>query len=228
MARKTKQQIIDEQKGIMQKRDLSFLNNHPAKGCQYIYIYASDNEVLYVGQTGQSLLTRYRNHICSDNAGAKSTKQIYAYEVPDEFADYAEGYIGYFLNGSHQVCLPNHEKDKYAEPGKEIMDDLENIVNYFTKLHDCKVITPLSYCTLPSYESGWFRCETIGAKKHAGGRPTHESKGKTNRKQYTLTLLPEDYEKIMDAAGAERLSFARFVEKAVHEYINTKERRKEK
>ena len=57
-------------------------------------------------------------------------------------------------------------------------------------------------------------------KKHPGGRPTNESKGKISRKQYTLTLVPDDYSKIMDLADADGLSFSKYIERAVNEYIS--------
>ncbi len=57
-------------------------------------------------------------------------------------------------------------------------------------------------------------------QKHAGGRPTNESKGKTSRKQYTLTLIPNDYSKIMNLADADGLSFSKYIERAVNEYIS--------
>ena len=57
-------------------------------------------------------------------------------------------------------------------------------------------------------------------KKHPGGRPTNLSKGKTSRKQYSLTLLPDDYNKIMKLAEADGLSFSKYIERAVNEYID--------
>lgn len=57
-------------------------------------------------------------------------------------------------------------------------------------------------------------------KKHPGGRPTNISKGKTSRKQYTLTLVPDDYKQIMELAETDGLSFSKYVERAVNEYIN--------
>ena len=58
-------------------------------------------------------------------------------------------------------------------------------------------------------------------KKHPGGRPTNESKGKTSRKQYSLTLLPDDYEKFLDLANADGLTFSKYIERAVNEYISS-------
>ncbi|MCR5356312.1 MAG: hypothetical protein K6E63_02810 [Lachnospiraceae bacterium] len=55
--------------------------------------------------------------------------------------------------------------------------------------------------------------------KHPGGRPTNESKGKISRKQYSLTLVPDDYSRIMDLADADGLSFSKYIERAVNEYI---------
>lgn len=56
-------------------------------------------------------------------------------------------------------------------------------------------------------------------KKHPGGRPTHESLGKTKRKQYTLTLDPDMYADIMRRASDDGLSFAKYIERSVKEYI---------
>ena len=56
-------------------------------------------------------------------------------------------------------------------------------------------------------------------QKHPGGRPTNESKGKISRKQYTLTLIPDDYNKIMNLADLDGLSFSKYIERAVNEYI---------
>lgn len=58
------------------------------------------------------------------------------------------------------------------------------------------------------------------AKKHPGGRPTNKSKGKTSRKQYTLTLIPDDYDRIMGLADEDGLSFSKYIERAVNEYIS--------
>ena len=57
-------------------------------------------------------------------------------------------------------------------------------------------------------------------KKHPGGRPTNESKGKVSRKQYTLTLIPDDYDKIMGLADVDGISFSKYIERAVNEYIS--------
>ena len=57
------------------------------------------------------------------------------------------------------------------------------------------------------------------AAKHPGGRPSYQSQGKTKRQQYTLTLQPEMYKDILDRAASEDISFAKYVERAVTEYI---------
>ena len=62
--------------------------------------------------------------------------------------------------------------------------------------------------------------KTKEESKHPGGRPTLESIGKTPRKQYTLTLKEDDYKAFLERAGAEDLSFAKFMEKAAKEYIS--------
>lgn len=64
------------------------------------------------------------------------------------------------------------------------------------------------------------KTKTNGVKKHPGGRPTNESKGKTSRKQYTLTLIPDDYDRIMGLADEDGLSFSKYIERAVNEYIS--------
>lgn len=57
-------------------------------------------------------------------------------------------------------------------------------------------------------------------KKNKGGRP---KKPKDQlRKQYTLTLRPETYQLIMSKASEENLSFAKYVERAVLDYISKK------
>ena len=55
--------------------------------------------------------------------------------------------------------------------------------------------------------------------KNPGGRPTNESRGMTTRKQYSLTLPPDDYKKFLNLANAEGLSFSKYIERAVNDYI---------
>lgn len=57
-------------------------------------------------------------------------------------------------------------------------------------------------------------------KKNLGGRPTNEEKGIKSRKQYTLTLKEDTYKLILEEAGKEELSFAKFMERAALEYID--------
>jgi len=57
-------------------------------------------------------------------------------------------------------------------------------------------------------------------KKNPGGRPTNEEKGIKSRKQYTLTLKEDTYRMILEEAGKEEISFAKFMERAALEYIN--------
>lgn len=57
-------------------------------------------------------------------------------------------------------------------------------------------------------------------KKNPGGRPTNKEKGILSRKQYTLTLKEDTYRMILEEAGKEELSFAKFMERAALEYIN--------
>lgn len=64
---------------------------------------------------------------------------------------------------------------------------------------------------------------TVNKKKHAGGRPTNASKGKNNRRQVSLTLPPDFYDDILDAAAKEEISFAMYVERALKEYLSLHE-----
>lgn len=57
--------------------------------------------------------------------------------------------------------------------------------------------------------------------KNLGGRPTNKEKGIKSRKQYTLTLKEETYKLILDRAREEDLSFAKFMERAALEYIES-------
>ena len=61
------------------------------------------------------------------------------------------------------------------------------------------------------------------AKRNPSGRPTNESKGKKRRKQYTITLVPDDYDMIMEKAEAEGISFAKYIERAAKTYIRNHE-----
>ena len=56
-------------------------------------------------------------------------------------------------------------------------------------------------------------------QENKGGRPTNKEKGIKSRKQYTLTLKEETYKMILDKAGEEELSFAKYMERAALEYI---------
>jgi hypothetical protein len=55
--------------------------------------------------------------------------------------------------------------------------------------------------------------------KHPGGRPTNKEKGIQSRKQYTLTLKANLYKQILENARAEDLSFSKYMERAVLEYM---------
>lgn len=59
--------------------------------------------------------------------------------------------------------------------------------------------------------------------KNLGGRPTNKEKGIKSRKQYTLTLKEDTYKLILEKAGKEDLSFAKFMERAALEYIENHE-----
>ena len=57
------------------------------------------------------------------------------------------------------------------------------------------------------------------SETNQGGRPLNKDKGIKSRKQYTLTLKEDTYKLILDKAGEEDLSFAKFMERAALEYI---------
>lgn len=56
-------------------------------------------------------------------------------------------------------------------------------------------------------------------KKQKPGRPSFKEKGLKKRKQYTLTLLEDTYDQIMENATIEGVSFAKYMEKAVLYYM---------
>lgn len=56
-------------------------------------------------------------------------------------------------------------------------------------------------------------------KKNLGGRPKNADRGLACRKQYTLTLEEDTYQTFLEKAREEKLSFAKFMEKAAYEYI---------
>ena len=59
--------------------------------------------------------------------------------------------------------------------------------------------------------------------KNLGGRPTNKEKGIKSRKRYTLTLKEDTYKLILEKAREEDLSFAKFMERAALEYIESHE-----
>lgn len=61
--------------------------------------------------------------------------------------------------------------------------------------------------------------EKPAKKKNPGGRPKNAELGLACRKQYTLTLEENTYKTFLEMARAEKLSFAKFMEKAALEYI---------
>ena len=133
--------------------DIDILNYYPEPGYKFIYIYLKDNQVLYVGQTKQPLHDRYRQHKrYGGNAGIEYINKLYAYEVMEEYVDFAEGYIGAQLNGIYQGCLPNYKKEKYLIPDDDTLDDLKRIVRYFSNKHNSwvkRVLTPGICVVLP-------------------------------------------------------------------------------
>ncbi|SES42035.1 hypothetical protein SAMN04487884_1477 [Butyrivibrio fibrisolvens] len=61
--------------------------------------------------------------------------------------------------------------------------------------------------------------EKAEKKKNLGGRPKNADRGLACRKQYTLTLEEDTYQTFLNMAREEKLSFAKFMEKAAFEYI---------
>lgn len=103
--------------------------NKPLHGNTYIYIYIGyNNNILYVGQTFQDICKRYKQHIRANNAGARLTNHIYYFKVPSVYSDYIEGYLGYYLQGKYQGCLPNHTKDKWAIPDDDLISNIDDII----------------------------------------------------------------------------------------------------
>lgn len=60
--------------------------------------------------------------------------------------------------------------------------------------------------------------ENVTEKKRRG-RPSFKEKGMKVRKQYTLTLEEELYGLILEKAAAEKISFAKYLERAALEYM---------
>ena len=56
-------------------------------------------------------------------------------------------------------------------------------------------------------------------KKNKGGRPKNSEAGLFSRKQYTLTLVEDDYKDFLSRARAQGISFAKFMENAAKYYI---------
>ncbi len=103
------------------------IDERPMNGYTYIYIYSFDSLYLYVGQTIQSIDGRFNNHL-SDNSGARYANIITYFQIKSKYANYAEGYLGYRLNGICQGNLPNPEHHKDSVP-KEIRKELQLIGN---------------------------------------------------------------------------------------------------
>jgi hypothetical protein len=61
--------------------------------------------------------------------------------------------------------------------------------------------------------------ETTSSAGKKRGRRTNEEKGIKNRKQYTITLMEDDYSLFLQKAYEEGVSFAKFMEDAAKEYI---------
>lgn len=72
---------------------------------------------------------------------------------------------------------------------------------------------------LPERLSDTHSEESIVNQKHKGGRPTNEKAGIKSRKQYTLTLIEDDYALFLEKARSNGMSFAKFMEMAAKEYL---------
>ena len=103
------------------------IEERPASGYTYIYIYSRDDIYIYVGQTIQSILARYKNHF-SDNSGAHYANQIHCIQIASEYANFAEGYLASRLKGISQGTIPNYKYYKNDVP-KEIRTLLQKIGN---------------------------------------------------------------------------------------------------
>ncbi len=102
----------------------------PSEGYTYIYIYSLDNLYLYVGQTIQSLQGRYKNHITglSRTSGAEYANSIAYFQIKNEYANYAEGYIARRLQGICQRGVPNPDHFRHNVP-KDVQKTLQQIAN---------------------------------------------------------------------------------------------------
>ena len=105
----------------------SDFETRPVDGYTYIYIYSLDNLYLYVGQTVQSIEGRYRNHL-SDNSGAHYANNIAYFQIKNEYANYAEGYIAGRIHGICQGNVPNpdHHRDNIPKDVRRILQLIGN------------------------------------------------------------------------------------------------------
>ena len=103
---------------------------------------------------------------------------------------------------------------------KAAANDMEQTVNANEKPHkESQIVAkPMAIAETPPLKAEPSR-KSASKAKHPGGRPTNKEKGIQSRKQYTFTLKEETYKLIMEKAGEEDLSFAKFVERAALEYI---------
>ena len=94
---------------------------------------------------------------------------------------------------------PDEVKSKSVSPTEPVIDTAPEVVETKKETSDKPKSKPKS--------------------KNLGGRPTNKEKGIKSRKQYTLTLKEDTYKLILDKAGEEDISFAKFMERAALEYI---------
>jgi len=105
------------------------MDERPEEGYTYIYIYSHDNIIIYIGQTTQSIQSRYSQHYrghLGDTSGAHYANQIHCFQILTKYANYAEGYLGAKLKGISQGNFPNHIKCKEDIP-KDIKSQIQRI-----------------------------------------------------------------------------------------------------
>lgn len=125
------------EEAILSKTNFGF-NERPLPGYTYIYIYSRDDIFIYVGQTIQSVSSRYRNHL-SDNSGAHYANRIYCIQIMSNYANYAEGYLAHRLDGISQGNVPNYEHYKDTpESVKTILRKIGNTLCSQKLSGDCK------------------------------------------------------------------------------------------
>lgn len=101
--------------------------------------------------------------------------------------------------------------------GKKIAEEYERLQNAQQDSKDKK--DPDHQKDLPERLSETLSDKSIVNQKHKGGRPSNEKAGIKSRKQYTLTLIEDDYAIFLKSARSNGMSFAKFMEMAAKEYL---------